>query len=300
MKQFYQYSLLFLLIAQSSIPFFFGDEYLIAGFVYSFILFLSFNRKTDKYIVIYSIIFISLFILHFLLASNFSYNLLIGYVLRIFFAYFTIRVLSENFGKYVVNIIYFLAVVSFFFYIPLSLFPQLQNITTSLYNNVFKGLEVYPENFRMNIILYTPEYWLNWIPPRNAGPFWEPGGFATFLIVAIILNFYENKKMFNKKNVILFIALLTTFSTAAFILFSLILTLYLLYKRNMRSIAFGLPILIFISYYSYYELPFLKQKIETQYTTFEIYGNDYSRRTRITSTYYDIQANINNPVIGKR
>ncbi|MBK6912270.1 MAG: hypothetical protein IPH11_00775 [Ignavibacteriales bacterium] len=123
MNRFYKYSLLFLLIAQSSIPFFFGNEYLIAGFIYSFILFLSINRSIDKYIILYSAIFVSLFILHFFFADDFVSSLMVGYIIRIFFAYFTIRVIGEEFGKYVVNIIYFFAVVSFFsFYIPLSLF----------------------------------------------------------------------------------------------------------------------------------------------------------------------------------
>lgn len=299
MNRFYKYSLLFLLIAQSSIPFFFGNEYLIAGFIYSFILFLSINRSIDKYIILYSAIFVSLFILHFFFADDFVSSLMVGYIIRIFFAYFTIRVIGEEFGKYVVNIIYFFAVVSFFFYIPLSLFPGLQNITTSLYYNVFKGLEVYPDNFRINIILYTPDYWLNWIPPRNAGPFWEPGGFATFLVVAIILNFYETKKMFDKKNIIFILALLTTFSTAAYILLSLILILFYLSKRNFRSITIALPFIIFLSYFGYYQLPFLQEKIESQYTEFSLYSNPYSERTRLASTYYDIQSIMKNPIIGK-
>lgn len=299
MNRFYKYSLLFILIAQSSIPFFFGNEYLIAGFIYSFILFLSINKSVDKYIILYSAIFVSLFILHFFFADDFVSSLMVGYVIRIFFAYFTIRVIGVDFGKYVVNIIYFFAVVSFFFYVPLSLFPGLQNITTSLYYNVFKGLEVYPDNFRINIILYTPDYWLNWIPPRNAGPFWEPGGFATFLVVAIILNFYETKKMFDKKNIIFVIALLTTFSTAAYILLSLILVLFFLSKRNFRSIAIALPFIIFLSYFGYYQIPFLQEKIESQYTEFSLYSNAYSERTRLASTYYDIQAIMKNPIIGK-
>ena len=63
---------------------------------------------------------------------------------------------------------------------------------------------------------------------RNCGFTWEPGGFACFLILAIIINLASNKfKIRNKSLMILILSLITTFSTTGYMAFAFIMIWYL-------------------------------------------------------------------------
>ncbi|WP_304206751.1 hypothetical protein [Fusobacterium perfoetens] len=57
---------------------------------------------------------------------------------------------------------------------------------------------------------------------RNYGPFWEPGVFQVYLNFAFIFQLYKESKERLWKNIILFLGLITTFSTTGYICFAIV------------------------------------------------------------------------------
>ena len=83
-------------------------------------------------------------------------------------------------------------------------------------------------------------------PERNIGIFWEPGIFASFLIIALVFEVSIKKKI-NKVNFFIFsFTILTTFSTSGIFLLPFILIL-LINKRNQTqiSLVFNIFLLLF-------------------------------------------------------
>lgn len=103
---------------------------------------------------------------------------------------------------------------------------------------------------------------------RNPGFAWEPGLFATLIVIAIVFNILLNNGKINFKNksfIILVLALLTTFSTTGYVALLLIFVLhyingtsYSLFTRLLIT-----PLLVIGAIYVY-NLPFVSGKLEEQ------------------------------------
>lgn len=96
---------------------------------------------------------------------------------------------------------------------------------------------------------------------RNLGFAWEPGRYASFLVLAIFFNFLINK-MKVKGNTHLYVlvaALLSTLSTTGYMAFGL-LVLFFLYNRGGRTRAFAI-VLMYLALPSLLSLSFLSEKI---------------------------------------
>jgi hypothetical protein len=103
---------------------------------------------------------------------------------------------------------------------------------------------------------------------RNSGIFHEAGAFSLYIMLAIIVNTFNTRNTLDKRNIILVIILLTTFSTAGYILLILFLA-YAIPKSKLNiilkySILF---LMVFITINSFRSADFLQQKIEEHYST---------------------------------
>lgn len=67
---------------------------------------------------------------------------------------------------------------------------------------------------------------------RNFGPFWEPGMYAVFLMLALSINVFKSIPLFSKENIILMAANVTTFSTTGYVAMLFILTSYIFLKNK--------------------------------------------------------------------
>ncbi|MCX6252926.1 MAG: hypothetical protein NTV31_00380 [Bacteroidia bacterium] len=103
---------------------------------------------------------------------------------------------------------------------------------------------------------------------RNSGFFHEPGAFSLYLMLAIIINTFFTRNTLDKKNIILAIILLTTFSTAGYIILALFLA-YAIPKSKMHPVLkyLVLFIMILVTINTYRTEDFLKSKIEEHYST---------------------------------
>jgi len=118
----------------------------------------------------------------------------------------------------------------------------------------------------LNIIIYSLQsasssLRFDFLPPRNCGFAWEPGGFAVYLCLAIFLNLFINNK--EKGSTIhfwvLLLALISTQSTTGYVILMVILGYYYLNKK-LNMVIVLLPLIV-ASLILIFSLPFMKDKI---------------------------------------
>lgn len=117
-----------------------------------------------------------------------------------------------------------------------------------------------------NILIFTmiqEEVGVTWGLARNAGFSWEPGRYATMVVIALFFNMARTRFQFGK-NIgfwILLIALITTQSTTGYVTFLILLLFFLINQKNVSKIFYLVLIVPFILIM--YNLPFVGEKINT-------------------------------------
>lgn len=103
---------------------------------------------------------------------------------------------------------------------------------------------------------------------RNCGCAWEPGLFATMLTLALVFRMFINKGKLilkDRHNIVLLLALITTFSTTGYITLFLLMGLHILITSRMgigRKIVYGI---IGLGVFSWvYSFSFMSDKIEAR------------------------------------
>lgn len=127
---------------------------------------------------------------------------------------------------------------------------------------------------------------------RLMGPFWEPGVFATMLLVGLIVEFVPLKKNKNWFLIVLFsLCLFLTFSTAGWLIFPFVVLLWFteLPKGKLRTgVLIGSGVLIVVSILISFFV--FRTKFSLQNSSFY---------TRIYSFYYFWLVFIRNPFLGQ-
>lgn len=271
-------------------PILFGNEFLIAGFVLTTIIFIMKSKRFDRVIVSYNLVFLALFGLHILAYDKFILGIIVAYFMRIYFAYFTVKIIGRDIDKYIVNQIYFFSIISLIITFLIFINPSLADFIYSNITPVFDKITLFQPN-RQHFIIYTMELGWKVEIPRNSGPFWEPGGFSVFLFVALTFNLIRDKKFFNKKNIIFLIALLTTQSTTAYLAFFIFVCIYILISYRSIYSFITMPLLIFLFLNLYTNLNFMEEKVNKMYTdskkasTEKVYSRIVSGKINLDNFY---------------
>lgn len=139
-------------------------------------------------------------------------------------------------------------------------------------------------------------------PTRNCGIFWEPGMYQGFLAMAIL--FVQNKIKLEKIDIIqliiLYITIVTTYSTTGYIVMVLLFSLLLIKKIRKNSIKiliflFLVLSAVFIVAFSDYVIAFLVKYLP-EIVTKKIIHQDTSFLTRQNSVLYDMIIALQNPL----
>jgi hypothetical protein len=278
----------FLLIACSAIPLFRNQ-----GLLYFCLLISLMNvRSVNKFIHLI-FIFITLlaieFYHYFYFAPLYDFSVVRVVLISFFIAFVFAIKMNLNFIIVYIKILHILSIISLFIYLTLlisvpsvklleSVFEPFFSIRYNIYDNAFKIVNPVFFNFDGNFYSF-----------RNNGPFWEPTIFATFLILSIIFNLIVSNKIFNKYNIISFIALVTTLSTTGFIafFFLLLLLMFLFIKLNYFIKVVALFILIYSGFYAFKNLDFLQSKITAELTNVEYSIHEKGGDSRVASTILD-------------
>lgn len=298
------YLVLYLFIAQTSMPFFIGDEFLIAGTLLSMLAFVLRRKSFDKLIFQYSFIFFLIFTLQSFFFSVLEVNIILGYFTRIFYAYFTIKSIGRNIGRYYVNIIFFFTIISFLFYFPSILIGN-------SFNEILESFSIYIEPFqlhnpgRTHIIIYTfgeqySEFESSFtsVLERNSGPFWEPGGFGVFLILAIMLELVQSNKLMTFKNKFFLLAAITTLSTGTFLVLFVLIIFYLIIYRDLKKLIL-LSLVFVAALFVYANTFFLSEKVNNQLAIKQTAALKYAPRTRFVSAQLDLIDFADRPLLGR-
>lgn len=211
-----------------------------------YILFIAlFFNKTWRHInrkaVLFTLVIIGVFFITMLINRDFRNGYFIQ-LLTIILAFKLANIIGFNeFMQSLLKVVYFLAFVSILLFLVISFFPiivyKLPSISnygdmefaTIIISNIMKGGDLL----------------------RNSSIFREPGVFGVYLIICLLYEFFFLDRL-NLKHIIVFsLALITTFSTMAFIVFAIIITTYILRNRNMKAkLLVSVLVILFIIFFS--------------------------------------------------
>lgn len=286
--------LVFLSIATSGITFFSGvDFFELSLFIITLALFIYKDLNIDPQAFLIVFLFLLIEVFQHFLHGDYSYRTSVGTFVKLTTAYFLVKLVKDKFIGYYVNILYIFTIISLVFY-SLSFIPGFVDFLINEIAPFFESPFRDPNAFYKatpNIIIFNFEGTLL-TEFRNSGPFWEPGGFAIFLILALLFNLVKTKILYSKKNGLFIIALITTFSTAGYIALFIVISGYYILNRKASS---KLTLFIFLgaSISIYTNTSFLEKKIDHN-----MYIADETTSSRFGSAIADYNLFIESPVIG--
>ncbi|MFN9938764.1 MAG: hypothetical protein ACK56I_04755, partial [bacterium] len=84
---------------------------------------------------------------------------------------------------------------------------------------------------------------------RNSGIFHEPGAYGVFLCFTFVINYFLTGNLFDKKNRVFLLCILSTLSTTAYFVIFVVFLFYLFSSRQNPAIKIiGLIIFLFLSF----------------------------------------------------
>jgi hypothetical protein len=294
-QNFTNYTVVFFLVAISGFPFYYAAQINIL-FLFLFTLFIYLKRSItfDSRALTIMGFFYTVDILQVMIIKPFVPMTLMGTYTRLFVAFFVVSLCEKKFTDIYSNVIYGLCIISIIFYIPSVTSSGFLSFMTGTICPAFKPPFTEVSEFyerSPTIIIYNFHEVLSEF--RNSGPFWEPGAFAIFIIIALIFNLINDKTLWSKKNIVLSITLLTTLSTTGFIAFFVLIMAYYFATGDILKNIILLATLLPIGISLYFSLEFLSAKIEDNIA---IADNDKS--SRFGSGLADIKDWANSPIIG--
>ena len=254
---------LFLFLSQAGMPFFTGDINLAIDAGLTLFIFIATGKRFQFFFLKLLFAFVILMMAHVVLFQKFQIGPFAGFLVRLTYAFCAVRVIGQDFPKYYVQMMYMFTVLSLFLWAIFAFVPGTYNVAMNIASSFVEPLELYAHN-RNNLIIYTlGGTWLQQMPPRNAGPFWEPGAFGVFLVLAVLFNTMLSKNLFDKKNLVFFAAIITTFSLGTYTsTFLLIMVYFTFVKKVVKGFAIVPMVAIgILAVYSFYEFDFLGEKL---------------------------------------
>ncbi|WP_430809902.1 MULTISPECIES: hypothetical protein [unclassified Carboxylicivirga] len=292
------YLLVYLLIAFSGIPFFYRArvEVLMVGLLLALAVFIYRQKQVDKLFVGYLVVVLIIQAGQMLKFYYLPLTSFLGLHIRLVFAYLILRSVGTKLPAYVVTILSVSVLISWIFYFP-SYFASFESFLTNKITPLFEHPFYKVSNYKVpdNLIVYTANTKgesIGWLK-RNAGPFWEPGAFAGFIMVALLFNSIISGRLFNPKGVILMAGLMSTFSTAGLVVLGLFILVHLWLRSGMLKRVLLIPVLFIGFVFLYNEVDFIGAKIHSKmsYT-----AGTYN--TRFKSAQKDLQDLSRSPLVG--
>jgi hypothetical protein len=191
---------------------------------------------------------------------NASYTFFIYYA--IFIAFIIIKVFQFNMFFLYERIVTVLSLIAIIGWLAMIITPGFM----AQLIDVIKIPQSENEILQGNIIIFSmtrADLGETWGLIRNSGFSWEPGRYATMVVIALFFNMARTRFQF-RRNIgfwILVIALVTTQSTTGFVTFSILLLFFLINQKNVSKIFY--LVLIIPLVLTIYNLPFVGEKIST-------------------------------------
>jgi len=274
----------------------------IFSFVFTVWIFFKRKLKIDKFFLWFVFLYATINIFYQISLGSNDFILSFYILLKLCFAYTSIKILRESFFPIYEKIIYTLALISFpFFIIQLWNFDFLYDFFNLIKENL-PFLETVDERIASIFIFSLKKYAAEL---RNSGFAWEPKGFANFLIIAILFNIVSNQFKINLRLIVLILALITTASTTAYIIiFGLFPILYLINSKVNKTIVYFPVILSVIFLVLSLDFGYTKIKSEfegrNRYSDLLADSGDFEKRSlgRFPSLIVDFNDFLSRPFFG--
>ncbi|MCK5136200.1 MAG: hypothetical protein KAR19_10480 [Bacteroidales bacterium] len=226
---------------------------------------------------------------------------ILGDLMDFLLCYLVLVIIKDRFHLTFINIIFFLAIFSLVFY-PTQFLPSVQETIKNTLGSIITplGTDHIPESHKSKTLVFFTYLFGQDSPgviPRNCGAFWEPGMFAVFLNLALLMNLYiEKRAILSKKNLVFIIALITTLSTTGYIVLFLILLSRLSFQNSILKFLISLPIIVVFIYFAYlyiWNLDFIGGKVNSN-----IEARHYNRSSRFGAAVYHFERLSEFPLAG--
>ncbi|MDM5264388.1 hypothetical protein PF327_09290 [Sulfurovum sp. XTW-4] len=294
-RTFTDYSILTLFIAMSGVPAFKSKLLTVLEFSVLVLIFILRRKSFDVRFLFFFILIIGITLLQALEFQFFSLVTNFGLLIMVLSAYLIVKILDDKFILYYINILYYIAIVSLVFFIPFTLFPSIASFFTHSITPLFDRLHSPHDSFIFYNITYKEGYL------KNSGPFWEPGAYTGYLIIAYVFNFFRESVKMTKKNIVFLLTIFTTISTTAYM--TIFIFLFLIYYEKFKNIVFKASmttVVILIGIYAYNSFDFLGEKIERQIKFAQTMGIQKSNDTqRFLSILRDMEDLKGHELIGR-
>lgn len=224
----------------------------------------------------YASLFIFIFLIQTIVVPGISINSQIFAIIRFFVGVGFFCVLGDNFVREYIRVMTFLAGVS------------LVCFAYNLFVGPLPGIPV--TDIAQSVLLYTQlnsEY--SGFVARNCGMFWEPGAYQGYLNIGIAFALLSTPSKSRTRSLALMIlALLTTQSTTGYVAFGFSIIFYIYNFSRLSSVKrfFASLIVCVATFYLYYRLDFLSEKITSNLQDTESSQgriNDYGRFSSLIS-----------------
>lgn len=223
--------------------------------------------------------------------GKFEIDLFLSLIIRFMIPYFVIRLLEEKFFKYYVNVLYFFCIISLILFLPSQVLSFYNSLVLKIGNVL--NLDLYPH--RQSFIIYSIDSGHS----RNAGPFWEAGAFSIFVLLAIIFNYFNDRTLFSKKNIVFIVSTITTFSTAGYLSLIFLVFMYLTYISKRQSKFYVMILFSAIFAYIFFSSDFLYEKISSQYEQQTNAVDQINNLGRFQSALLDFRDISQYPIFGR-
>jgi hypothetical protein len=266
----------------------------------SVFVFLKRRGDIDFQYIFVIIVFGFITLWHFYSFNIYEPRTAFGIFVRISIGYFVVKSIGIYFPKTYIEVMFHLTLISLIVWLPAFLFPSVKSLIAGARFFVPEGFE--DANFFV--------YHTNFGDPseskflRNSGPFWEPGAFGGYLVLALIFLLIQYPKVIDKfkwklTSSIITLGILSTFSTTTYLAcFIIFIVVFLNQKISFSKFILGVGAVLFC-YTAFLKLDFLSSKIDNHLDRTQDEIAYTNHRTRITSAIIDFADWKEYPLFGR-
>ncbi len=261
------YTLIVVLFQFTLVPFWFGNRY-VDLVLFLFITFVFIYRvglsKINYKIGV-------LFFIHLTLALAQGYywdysilSIFTSFSFLVLSTYFLWEIYGRRFFELFEQVFRIFAIISFAFWVGIQVSPLIKEFVNG---GVLWLFQYSGDEWPRSLIFVTHWYTLDDFAlglTRFSGPLHEPGGFVALLILLLSYNFSRGEKLTSLKNLFYSLCVLTTFSTAGYLSFFLVLVVFIGRNRYQFVRVLAIIFILIVSVYSYKNIDFLGDKISSQ------------------------------------
>lgn len=257
------------------------------------------NRRND---VNRNCIIVTIFILLIYLSVQvaFARITIVGLIESILFymtVLFEAAYIGQKFRYIYCRQILFFSIVSLLFFVPISVSPSFHSLVLGLksilpqlgqkFNDMSSnpGTNLYVV-FIADAVFYASELY------RNCGPFYEPGLFASFVSIALIINLSQEKNIINFANIVYVLTILSTISTGGYMTLMLII-IYYVFSQDSKIYKIVLMVMLPFILPLIYDLDFVGSKMEAN-----LASSSYHAYSRFGAMAYHWEKIKESPLLG--